>query len=309
MRILNSEPVTTWSARVVVNQGQVEAFEQAFGGLAGVISSYEYEGGPLWAVEGLFAHPPSRADLIQRIALAAQAAGVAEPALQVAAVPAKDWLSESVASFPPIAAGRFYIHGDHIAGPFPAGKIRLCVNAATAFGSGEHESTRGCLLALDALFRKGRGMVGNGAMLDMGCGTGILALAMAKARKVRHRPLLAVDIDPEAVRVTRRNAIANGVGTGVRAVLSEGPGHRAVRHGRPFGLITANILARPLMHMARDLAGALAPGGTLILAGLLETQEAMVLSAYRMQGLVLQRRLRLNRWSTLVLGRAGVLKP
>ncbi len=286
-----------WSARVVAAPDQIDAFERAFAGLAQAVSLYEQVEGKVWAVEGLFAGAPPREVLAARIALAARALGVAEPALNFAPVPAKDWLSDSLASFVPLRAGRFYVHGDHIPAPYPTGVVRLQINAATAFGSGEHDSTRGCLLALDGLRRGGLEVT---RALDMGCGTGILAIAMAK---VWRHPVLAVDIDPGAVRVARHNAQRNGVAAMVKAVAADACGHRTILASAPYGLVTANILARPLAAMAADLAALLAPGGHLILAGLLQKQEAMVMNAYRLQGLALARRHRLKPWSTLVLRR------
>jgi ribosomal protein L11 methyltransferase len=287
----------SWSARVVVPFELTEPFELVFTGLAGVVSLYEFtEDGKLWAVEGQFAAAPSRTEMASRLALAAATAGIPEPDLRIAAVPASDWLTANIASFPALHAGRFFIHGDHIKGPFPPGMIRLEVNAATAFGSGEHESTRGCLLALDRLRKR----IPCGAALDMGCGTGILAMAMAKAW---HTPVLAADIDPEAVRVTRLNARRNGVAGLVTAVLSEGCGQRRIGKRAAYDIITANILARPLVHMSRDLTRRLKPGGRLIMAGLLTKHETMVLGAYRAQGLRLSGRIRLKAWSTLILER------
>ncbi len=287
----------SWSARVVVPFELTEAFEQVFAGLAGVVSLYEYSpDGKAWAVEGQFAEAPPRAEIAERVALAAAAAGIPEPELTLVAVPASDWLTANIASFPPLTAGRFYIHGDHITGPLPAGLLRLEVNAATAFGSGEHSSTRGCLLALDAL-RKRKHPCGHA--LDMGCGTGILAMAVAKAWA---KPVLAADIDPEAVRVTRRNVRRNGVANLVTAVLSEGCGQREITRRR-YDIVCANILARPLVHMSRDLTRRLAPGGRLIVAGLLTRHESMVLGAYRAQGLRCAGRIRLKDWSTLVFAK------
>lgn len=287
----------SWSATVVTPLEHMDVFELVFNELTSIVSQYEVEEDVTWAVEGLFVDAPPRDELLKRIALAAQALGMAEPELVIAKIPQKDWLTESVASFPPLRAGRFYIHGDHIPPPYPPGAIRLKLNAATAFGSGEHASTRGCLLALDDL-RKRNHPFARG--LDMGCGTAILALAMAKAWR---RPVLAADIDPEAVRVARLNARQNGEADLVKAVLSDATGNRDVLARAPYGLITANILARPLAAMAADLSALLAPGGILIMAGLLVRQEAMVLTAYRAQGLRLERRYRLKPWSTLVLKR------
>jgi len=302
-----------WSARIIVDGPHAPLFEPAFDGLSGVVSLYEDPGqrdreDAQWWVEGLFADPPPRSELAARLALIAGAAGLVEPELIVARIPSKDWLKDNVASFKPLTAGRYYVHGDHVRGPFPAGKVRLCVNAATAFGSGEHASTYGCLLALDVLARRRttmRTLHANGrpAALDMGCGSGILALAMARTWPV---DVLAADIDPEAVRVTAFNARINGV-AGLQAVLADGCQSAAVRDNGPYGLITANILARPLCAMARDLARLLAPGGHLILAGLLQRQEAMVLAAYRSQGLRLHRRFALRPWSTLMLHRPSVI--
>jgi ribosomal protein L11 methyltransferase len=180
----------------------------------------------------------------------------------------------------------------------------LRVNAGTAFGSGEHESTYGCLLALDRLrrltahawaIRRSRP-----ALLDLGCGSGILAMAMAKAWR---GPVVAADIDPEAVRVTTYNVRRNGESALVRAVVSDGLSARDLRRKGSFALITANILARPLCKFAPGLAARLARGGYLVLAGLLSRQEAMVIAAYRTQGMRLHRRIALNGWSTLILKR------
>ncbi len=291
-----------WSAKVIVAIEHMDAFERVFESLAGVVSLYEVDDSKkpvLWAVEGMFDVSPPRAELSARVALAASALGIAVPELVVAKVPAKDWLTETIASFPPIRAGRYYIHGDHVKGPFPASAIRLTINAATAFGSGQHASTMGCLLALDAMFRadksaKKRGIGG----LDMGCGSGILGMAAAKTRKTR---VLCADIDPEAVRVTRYNARKNSLTRFIPALMSDGCGDRAIRRHAPYRFITANILARPLNNMARDLSRLLTPGGHLILAGFIRRDEAFVLNAYRAQGLKLVRRFRLAPWTTLVL--------
>ncbi|MGH6979877.1 MAG: 50S ribosomal protein L11 methyltransferase, partial [Stellaceae bacterium] len=163
---------------------------------------------------------------------------------------------------------------------------------ATAFGTGEHATTRGCLLATDHVKRPPR------RILDMGCGTGILAIAAAK---LWHRDVLATDIDPESVRVTRVNAKVNGVANAVRAEISPGYRHREIARRAPFNLVLANILARPLMDMAPDLARVLAPGGMAVLSGLLARQEAAVLAAHRAQGLYLVTRIALEGWHTLVV--------
>jgi ribosomal protein L11 methyltransferase len=306
----SNEIGVSWRAFIVVPAAYLEVFAPLFAGLGAVESLFECgepkPGVMMWRVEGLFSGPPDGQDLAARAAILAASVGLPEPELIVEKVPATDWLTANVAAFPPIRAGRFFVHGDHVIGPFPSGALRLKVNAATAFGTGEHGSTRGCLLALDAL-RKAKSAVLRGgrrktAVLDMGCGTGILAIAAAKAWNCK---VLAADIDPEAVRVTRFNARSNGVFGLVRARLCDGPDTIWITQSAPFAVITANILARPLVSMAKPLSRLLMPGGTIILSGLLEGQESMVGNAYHTQGLRLVQRYRLTPWSTLVMKRAS----
>ena len=179
----------------------------------------------------------------------------------------------------------------------PPGSIPLEIDAATAFGTGEHPSTRGVLLALDGLARRRRFR----RPLDIGTGTGVLAIAAAKRL---HRPVLASDIDCAAARVAAHHVGRNGLRGQVRVICAPGYRARAVRRSR-YDLILSNILARPLSLMARDLARALAPGGVAVLSGLLRRQERMVLAAHRMQGLVLAHRIAIEGWSTLILRRGG----
>lgn len=300
-------PQSFWAVRLVCPFSHCARFEEALSDIAIAVSSYEVEEHArpeaIWGVEGLFTEAPDVGEVSARIALAAQAHNLPEPQIRIEHVPARDWLKDSYESFAPLRAGRFYIYGDHIETPPPPSVIPLRLNAATAFGSGEHESTYGCLLALSGL-RKHSGLShalsARGGMLDLGCGSGILALGMAKAWR---KPVLATDIDPEAVRVATLNVRHNQEHNMVRTALGDGLNFRDLRRHGPFKLITANILARPLCRMSRDMAALLKPGGRLIMAGLLQWQEAMVLAAYRMQGLRLQRRIVLNGWSTLVLRR------
>jgi ribosomal protein L11 methyltransferase len=293
-------PRALWVARVTVTDDTSEIFESALGEGALSVSSYEVEEWakprPIWRVEALFDEKPAHGSLAARVAVAAAALAMAEPALEIVAVPNRNWLAEGFQAFPPLTAGRFHVSGDHIAEPAPPGLIVLRLNASTAFGSGEHESTRGCLLALSAMTRRRKPR----RVLDLGCGSGILALAAAKAWRA---PVVAADVDPEAVRVTAFNARKNGATAHVTAVISDGCSAPLLHRRAPYDVITANILARPLCRFARELAPLLAPGGRLVMAGLLQSQEAMVLAAYRMRGLQLLGRWRLGAWSTLVLAR------
>lgn len=265
------------------------AFELPDGGTAG-------PGAPAWSLEFYTAGMPDWGALGPRLALAAAEAGIPEPEPLAGPLPEIDWVAENRKSFRAIHAGRFFVHQEDSAEVPPPGAVELLVNAGTAFGTGTHATTRGCLLALDALLKRGRAR----RAVDVGCGTGILAMALAKARP---GPVAAGDIDPEAVRVARENARINGVHMRVRPVTAPGVEHRVLRRGAPYDLVLANILARPLTRMAPSLARVTARGGRVVLSGLLVEQEPQVLAAYRAQGLRLERKWRIDGWSTLLLRR------
>ena len=214
----------------------------------------------------------------------------------------RDWLAENRASFPAIDLGCFHIRGGHLTDPPPAGRVVLRVDAAAAFGSGSHATTAGCLamLARLALVRRHRRIV------DMGAGTGILALAAARLWPAAR--LWAVDNDADAVAITLGNRRRNAVGRRLAVVHHAGYRHPVLAKAGPFDLIIANILARPLIAMAPDLAAYLAPGGRAILSGLLVHQERRVLAAHRRVGLVPVARQRVDGWSTLLLAPAGEKK-
>jgi len=281
----------------VPDAAAIEAAARALDDAVASLSVFEAAPDGPWLVEGVCPQKPATATLEARLALAWIGRADAPPALIVERLPARDWLAENQASFVPITVGRYFIHASAAGGKKPAGRIALAIDAATAFGTGEHASTRGCLVALDRLARRGR----RARILDMGTGTGILAMAAAKTW--RSRNIAAFDIDAEAVRVARRNVFVNGVA----AHITPRPGHsfgaRALRRGAPYEIIFANILARPIIAMSRGLAGALAPGGVAILSGLLPWQESAVLAAYRRQRLPLARRILVDGWSTLILSR------
>lgn len=250
--------------------------------LAPAIAAFETAPGGAWRVEGFAETPPDRAAL-------ALVEAVAGPVL-LERMPDRNWLEENQASFPPLRVGRFFVHGAHVKAPPRSGAWPILVDATTAFGTGEHATTRGCLTAL--AHRRPR------RVLDMGTGTGILAIAAARAGACR---VLAADIDAGSVRVARVNFRRNGVAARVEAIESDGYRDRRIARAAPFDLVFANILARPLALMAPDLARALAPGGSAILSGLLARQEAFVLAAHRAQGLALERRIAVEGWHTLML--------
>ena len=250
-----------------------------------------------WTLDAYFTHPPSAADLATLYTLVPAAA----PGSAVVAVLADtDWVTLSQADFAPVRAGRFVVHTAAHAAAVRAGDIGVRIEAGLAFGTGQHFTTRGCLIALDRLIRTCR----FDRIADLGTGTGVLALA-AVQRWPRAR-VVAADIDPVAVAVARANVRGNGVTTGRRRgaidlVAAAGADHRRLRG--PFDLITANILAGPLIAMAGPVTAALAPRGTLILAGLLDTQAARVGAAYTARGCRPIARIDCGEWPTLILRR------
>lgn len=258
------------------------------------VTAFEIPGTDDFTVQAIYPEAPSAENLGLIIAPLAEALQIAVPPIAVAQVEQRDWVAQSLADLPPISAGRFFIAGAHDLARAPRAALRLHIEAGQAFGTGHHETTFGCLLALDYLARRKR----FSRVLDLGCGTGVLAMAAAKLwRHTVH----ASDIDPLAVRIARENAAGNGLAAFIRPVTAMGFAHPAIASGAPYDLILANILARPLMRLSRGMARHIRPGGYVILSGLLQSQEAAVRSAYRSQGLFLARRYLRNEWSTLLL--------
>jgi ribosomal protein L11 methyltransferase len=220
--------------------------------------------------------------------------------VRVILLPDLDWIKLSQEGLPPVRAVRFFVYGAHDAGQVPPGVIPIRIEAGLAFGTGHHETTALCLAAMSDLAK--RRQYRN--VLDLGCGTGLLAIGAARLWR---RRVIASDIDPVAVAVTRENAAANGEGPRVDAVLADGPAHPMIAKSAPFDLILANILAGPLTRLAPGIARVVAPRGTLVLSGLLRWQENLVLSFYRQQGLVLRATRRDGSWSALVMERPGAL--
>ena len=282
---------------VVVPADALEFYESALEQACGTVGFFLDEATGLWTVEGVKDQGANEGELASALALAATVSGFQAELLRHG-TETEGWLARTYEAFPEQPIGRrFAVRGTHIDAPLLPGRLTIVLDAAIAFGSGEHGSTRGCLRALEAVaHRRPR------RMLDLGTGSGILAMAAAA---LLHRPVLATDIDPWSVRVAASNAARNRLGRLLRCVRADGWRSPAIARGAPYDLVFANILARPLCRMAADLAAHLAPGGTAILAGLLDSQARWVLAAHRRQGLVLERALREGHWTTLVLRKRG----
>lgn len=282
---------TVW---VEVPEHALELYEAALAASCETVGFFLDEATRTWRIEGVRQARRGDQALSGALVLAAALSGV-NATLHRAPTPAEGWLARSYEGFPEQTIGRrFAVRGTHVGGPSRPGRITLTLDAGVAFGSGEHGSTRGCLRALETISGRPR------RVLDLGTGSGILAMAVARLKRVR---VLATDIDPWSVRLARRNARANGLARRVDARLADGWKSRVVRAGAPYELVLANILARPLSLMAKDLAVHLAPSGSAILSGLLASQARGALAAHRRVGLVLVRAVREGEWTTLILRR------
>jgi ribosomal protein L11 methyltransferase len=297
-----TNPVFLWRMEIITPASAMEIVGTLFEIHCMAVTTFETEeDSGDWRVEGFMGAEPDRI-AIERDIIKACASVDVQPlsALRCELVPPRNWLAENMMAFPPVRIGRFFIHAsDHEDKP-PASSIPIRLDPGTAFGSGEHASTAGCLEVIEMLARERRVK----HPLDMGCGSGILAIALAKTF---HVPVVAADIDDEAARVTTFNARQNGVGRLVQAICA--PGYRSPRvaDGGPYDLIVSNILARPLINMAGDLARHLRPkqqgGGRVILSGLVERDGRRVLAAHQARGLKLRHWHVRDGWLTLSLQR------
>jgi ribosomal protein L11 methyltransferase len=205
-----------------------------------------------------------------------------------------DWLAMALSGLPPVRAGRFFVYGMHDRGRLPASTVNLRIEAGAAFGTGHHGTTVGCLMAYDKLIKARK----FNKVLDVGAGTGLLAIAAARTGS---KIAVGTDIDKPSVRISKENAKVNRANA--RFVHASGLSNRLVTDNAPYDLVFANILARPLVSLAQDIKNALVPGGTVILSGLLRTQERMVKAAYVSRGFKVVNRSHRDAWAALVLQR------
>jgi ribosomal protein L11 methyltransferase len=292
----------TWLVEFITLYQYVEQFAEYFEIIASSITYFELETGEYiesrpndkWNVSLYFEEEPSTEDIQNHLNNISKLIQVETPSFTLKIIEDEDWVAAVQKNFPPINIGRFFVHGSHYDGKIPLSSFKLQIDAGRAFGTGSHETTSSCIKAIDILLKQNKFV----RMLDMGCGSGILAIAMAKAWK---RKIIAVDIDAQAIKTTKNNSVTNRVKQYIIASVSDGYKSRIVKENGKYDLIVANILAKPLVKFAPYLNKNLNDGGMVILSGLLSNQEKVVLSAHLQQKLFLVKRIKYNHWSTLIL--------
>jgi ribosomal protein L11 methyltransferase len=297
-----ASPITPGTTRATFAIGDeqtarrvVDLLNESFDEGQAAIAAFERSDGR-WDISAHFAEAPDQASIRELVALAA--GNEIAKAITFDTVEAKDWVKASLEDLVPVPAGRFIVHGRHDRARVPTNKLGIEIEAALAFGTGHHGTTRGCLLLLGQVLRSRQPR----RVLDLGTGTGVLAIAAAKALR---RSVLASDIDPVSVQVARDNARLNGVGNLVEAICATGFSAPEFAARGPFDLVLANILANPLRQMATPMAQHLAPSAFVILSGLLPHQARSVIASYRARGVLLRRHLSIDGWSSLLMQRAG----
>ena len=264
---------------------------------ADAVSRFEDPAG--WRIEAYFQQAPDAAHLAAALAMLLD---IPEPSLSVQAVPPENWVTLSQAALPPVIAGRFTVHGSHDRDRVPRGPNSILIDAGEAFGTAHHATTAGCLMAIDRIGCLHRGLHSprqKPQVLDLGCGSGVLAIAAQRVSPLAR--VVASDIDPIAIDVARANARRNGA-TGIAFAVAAGLPRQFDARVR-YDLLIANILAGPLIRLAPALAHGVVVGGRLILSGLLTSQAQEVFGAYRPRGFILARHQRIVGWSTLTLVR------
>lgn len=281
-----------WKVSITTSQQRASALSTVFEDHALSIAWFEVdEQQDVWKLDILFEDQPSEQWLQSQ---------VGDENYQCEYIQPQDWLSQNQAAFPPIDVGPFYIYGSHIQQPLPADRLTLQIDAATAFGTGEHATTQSCLYLLDVLKQDNHKF---NSILDLGCGTGILG--MGAALLFDQRLVMMSDNDPEAVRMTQYNIEQNSLINRCQVILSEGFESEVLQNQAPFDLIIANILANPLIMLAPDIQEYSSNDTTVILSGLLNTQVTAVTDAYDRYGFKLIQQHVIGDWSALWFKKAS----
>ena len=290
-------PQNLWLLNLSLPVKAAEFFGDAFGDDAVAVTVLAPPREKQAGIEAIYDHEPDQAEMATKLAILAAACGIKTPVFTICPSPKLDWLKKVASDFPPLHIARWTIHGAMHRDKVPNRLRALQIDATNAFGTGEHPTTRGCLLMLDQILKSG---FRPQHMADIGCGSGILAMACVQASRGR---AVGVDLDPDSVQIARNNARTNGLGQNIRIGQGRGYALPPIRRNAPYDLIMANIFARPLAHMAADLKKHLRPGGIAILSGLLTTQANFVIAAHRMQSLALIEHRKIGEWSVLALRR------
>jgi ribosomal protein L11 methyltransferase len=293
--VADEVPSPGWRAAITLPVDQVPLFDDAMADKNDGASIFEVPNSDDWIIEAYFINEPDRAMLEARLAIIATAHNVDTPILDLAQLPDEDWVQKSLTGLVPVEAGRFFVYGSHNEEMPPANSIRILIEAGPAFGTGQHETTKGCLLAIDEICQNQKPIQNP---LDVGTGTGVLAIAVAKALGIA---VTASDIDPVSVAEAQENAGKNEVGALMHCVQANGLAEQKLWDGAPYDLLIANILANPLIAMAPDIINVVDKNGWIILSGLLEKQRQSVLDAYLPLGVELAGQHQLGEWPTLVL--------
>lgn len=251
-----------------------------------------FEHGPGWKIDAYYDGAPDGAAISLSLA---EVTGLVAPVVTVAPVPEENWVALSQAALPPVAAGRFTVHGSHDKDKVSRGPNAILIDAGEAFGTAHHATTSGCLAAIDRVTRARTYR----NVLDLGCGTGVLAIAVS--RVLPRARIMATDLDAQSVVVASENARLNGATGRIRVLAAAGLDHPEIRAAAPFDLLIANILANPLIMLSKDISKVVESGGTVLLSGLLVPQAPQVIAAYRAAGFSLVRHDRVYGWSTLEL--------
>jgi ribosomal protein L11 methyltransferase len=299
---LSGDPGTTWKITLPCTKAEAEALTEDIAQFAAldappVLMTSEADG-DAWRMDAYFEGKPAKADVDLLLALVPSARG---PRPKAEKLGDEDWVTLSQAGLEPIRAGRFFVHTPAHRDRIPPGAVAFEIDAGRAFGTGQHETTTGCLIALDRLKVAGARIAN---LADIGTGTGLLAFAAMQLWP--NAAAAASDIDRVAIEVAAGNAAINRVGLGrargrLELIVAPGMDDRRLKARAPYDLIIANILAGPLIGLAPALARALVPGGRLILAGLLDHQAEAVTAAYRRQGMMGAARIDRGDWPTLVM--------